>query len=135
MRIVLDTNILISACWTPGGNEARVLALAASGRYSPCLSDALEAEYVDVANRKKFAAQRACLEAAIAAIRAIAIRVDPARLCAACSDPDDNLLLDCALAAAAPYVVTGNLRHFPSHWQGIQVVNARTLLSLPAVAE
>ncbi len=113
MRIVLDTNILISACWKPGGNESRVVTLAG---VTVCISDALEAEYRDVARRKKFAKQRECLEALIDAIVAAAYRVQPAQTCVACSDPDDNLLLDCALAAEAQYVVTGNLRHFPAEW-------------------
>lgn len=128
MRVVLDTNILISACWTPTGNEAQVLALA--GQLTFCVSDLLVAEYRDVAQRKKFATRRDCLDAQIAALLAAAVRVDSYPACAACSDPDDNLLLDTALAARARYVVTGNLRHFPARWQGIEVVNARTLLEL-----
>ena len=127
MRVVLDTNILISACWKPGGNESQVVALAG---LSLCISDTLEAEYRDVARRKKFAKHRECLEALINAIVETAHRVQPAQTCTACSDPDDNQLLDCALAANAQYVITGNLRHFPGEWRGINVVNARRLLDL-----
>ena len=127
MRVVLDTNILISACWKPGGNESRVVTLPG---VTVCISDMLEAEYRDVARRKKFAKQRECLDALIDAIVAKAFRVQPAQNCVACSDPDDNLLLDCALAAEAGYVVTGNLRHFPAEWSGIKVINARRLLEL-----
>ena len=125
MRVVLDTNILISACWKPGGNESRVVTLAG---VTVCISDALEAEYREVARRKKFAKQRECLDALIDAIVAKAYRVQPVGNCVACSDPDDNLLLDCALAAEAQYVVTGNLRHFPEEWEGIEVINARAFL-------
>ncbi len=127
MRVVLDTNILISACWKPGGNESRVVTLAG---VTVCISDTLEAEYRDVAQRKKFAKQRECLDALIDAIVATAFRIEPAPTCAACSDPDDNLLLDCALAAEAQYVVTGNLRHFPEEWEGIKVINARAFLEI-----
>lgn len=128
MRVVLDTNILISACWTPGGNEARVVTQAGSGRFVVCVSNTLEAEYRDVAQRKKFAKHRSGLEAAIESLLVNAWRVEPVPECLACSDPDDNQLLDCALAAQAEYVITGNLRHFPSEWQGIEVINARTFL-------
>ena len=130
MRVVLDTNILISACWKPGGNEAQVLALACSGQLEIALSPALLAEYNDVAARPKFANHRAALLSAIAALSAVALSVEPLPACDACSDPDDNLLLDTALAASARFVVTGNLRHFPPSWQGIQVINARSLLDL-----
>jgi uncharacterized protein len=127
MRVVLDTNILISACWKPGGNESRAVALA---NVTFCISEQIEAEYREVAQRKKFAKHRECLEALITSITKDAKRVQPLQTCNACSDPDDNQLLDCALAAKADYVVTGNLKHFPPEWQGIQVINARRLLEL-----
>ena len=101
MRVVLDTNILISACWTPGGNEARVIAMAVGGALEIAVSDELEAEYRDVAGRKKFAKQREALEAAIDSLLAVAVRVQPVAECEACSDADDNQLLDCAVAAGA----------------------------------
>ena len=127
MRVVLDTNILISACWKPGGNESQVVALT---NISVCISEQIEAEYREVVQRKKFAKYRDCLEALLESILKTAIRVSPLQTCSACSDADDNQLLDCALAAEAQYVITGNLKHFPTEWHGIQVINARRLLEL-----
>lgn len=134
MRVVFDTNILISACWSPGGNEARVLALAKSGRLEIAVSATIAAEYREVAQRPKFAKHRDALDGAIAAILEIAVTVEPVQLCEACSDPDDNQLLDCALAAQAQYLITGNLRHFPEEWRGVRVINARTLLDDSALS-
>lgn len=130
MRAVIDTNILISACWTPGGNEARVLALVAAGALEIAISPAVEAEYREVSQRRKFAKQREALEAAIADLVRVACAVQPEARCTACPDADDNQLLDCALAAGAAYVITGNLRHFPEEWEGVRVVNARMFLDL-----
>lgn len=45
-----------------------------------------------------------------------------------CSDPDDNIFLECAQAAEADYLVTGNLRHFPISWQGTKIVTSRIML-------
>lgn len=130
MRVVLDTNILISACWTPGGNEARVIAMAIGGDLEVAVSVGLEAEYRDVAQRKKFTKQRKGLEETITALLGVAVRVTPTAACDACSDADDNQLLDCALAAGAQFVVTGNGKHFPQEWRGVRVINARALLDL-----
>jgi len=50
-----------------------------------------------------------------------------------CSDPDDDIFLECGQAAQANYLVTGNIKHFPASWAGTSIVTARWLLdSLPA---
>ncbi len=45
-------------------------------------------------------------------------------------DPADNRFLECAEAAQADYLVTGNKRHFPERWGKTVVVNARELLEM-----
>lgn len=47
-----------------------------------------------------------------------------------CSDPDDNIFLECAQAAGAAYLVTGNPRHFPDIWHYTRIVTARQLLNI-----
>ena len=46
----------------------------------------------------------------------------------ACSDPDDDIFLECSQAARAHYLVTGNLKHFPPKWASTQIVTARQFL-------
>jgi predicted nucleic acid-binding protein len=48
----------------------------------------------------------------------------------AAADSDDNKFLECAEAANADYLVTGNKRHFPRAWKVTRVVNARELIEL-----
>lgn len=45
-------------------------------------------------------------------------------------DPDDNHFLECAEAAGADYLVTGNKKHFPSSYKNARVVDAREFLDL-----
>jgi predicted nucleic acid-binding protein len=47
-----------------------------------------------------------------------------------CSDPDDNVFLECAQTGEADYVVTGNKRHFPNRWKKTKVIGARELFEL-----
>jgi hypothetical protein len=54
--------------------------------------------------------------------------VRPAETIRACSDPDDDIFIECAAAAQADYLVTGNLRHFPSSWMKTRIVTARFFL-------
>jgi uncharacterized protein len=46
------------------------------------------------------------------------------------SDPDDNIFLECALEARADYVVTGNIRHFPSRFQDVRVITPKYFLTM-----
>lgn len=45
-------------------------------------------------------------------------------------DDADNRFLECAEAARADFLVTGNKRHFPKRWNETQVVNARELVEM-----
>ena len=50
-----------------------------------------------------------------------------------CADPDDDMFLECAQAAHADYLVTGNLKHFPEFWESTRIVTPRNLLDIIAV--
>lgn len=128
MRVVLDTNVLISACWKPGALEAAVLEQARAGRFEVAVSAAVLAEYREVAARPKFARQAECLGAAVEWIAGHAAIVTPAGPVTAARDEDDNRLLECAQAAGAAYLITGNLRDYPPEWHGTRIVNARGFL-------
>jgi predicted nucleic acid-binding protein len=48
------------------------------------------------------------------------------------SDQEDNKVLECALEGRAQYIFTGNIRHFPKHYQGISVVRPREFITVLA---
>ena len=61
-------------------------------------------------------------------LRASARIVRPQRELKIARDPADNRFLECAEAAKADYLVTGNKRHFQKQWRQTRVVKARELL-------
>lgn len=133
MRIVLDTNILISACMQPKGNEARVVELVLLGYHTAFVSTALLAEYHEVTSREKFAKtpeKFSCLQSTRAKLEAIAKRVYPTTAVSVAKEEDDNRVIECALAAGAAYLITGNLRHFPTEHAGVQILNAMRFLAI-----
>jgi predicted nucleic acid-binding protein len=67
---------------------------------------------------------------ALRGIREKGLWVRPTEAIRACSDPDDDIFLECAHAAQANYLVTGNLKHFPTSWSGTRIVPARRLLNI-----
>jgi len=129
MRIVLDTNVIISAGLTPGGREARVIMLGARGDYQLCVCDELEAEYREVSQRAKFGKSRQKIASVVDDVIAHALRVVMVDKPEMCRDPDDNIVLGCALSAAADYLITGNLADFPTNLHAPEIMNAARFLA------
>ena len=128
-RIVLDTNILVSALINPDGAPAQILLLAISDPdIQLCVSGEIFAEYEEVLSRPLFRRTMAEVEELLRALRERALWVRPTETIRACSDPDDDIFLECAQAADAQYLVTGNARHFPSAWANARIVSARQFL-------
>jgi putative PIN family toxin of toxin-antitoxin system len=130
IREVIDTNILVSALLQPEGLPAAVWMLALSGNVQLCISDAIFAEYDEVIRRPRFKRSAHVIEGTLRSIRKLGYWVTPIVRVEECTDPDDNMFLECAQAAEADYLVTGNLRHFPGRWKMTKVLSARELIEL-----
>jgi putative PIN family toxin of toxin-antitoxin system len=132
LRLVLDTNVVISAVLKPEGLQRTVFLLAISKPARMYVSEAILAEYREVLARPELRIRRGLQMQFLDLVENRSRRVSPARLVTACSDPDDDKFLECADEARADYLVTGNLRHFPRFWKATKVVSARELVSLAA---
>ena len=128
MRVVLDTNILISACWKPGGLEDQLVQLAFARRIQAIASPALWAEYVEVLHRPKFEKLRDRADLLLARLEPCLLSVIPFPKLELANDADDDLLLECAAGGQADYLITGNLKDFPLDWPIARIVNARGFL-------
>jgi putative PIN family toxin of toxin-antitoxin system len=132
MIVVLDTNIVVSAMLTPQGPPARVFFMALQNQYIQlCVSAEVFAEYEEVLNRPKFNFTVDAIEAALGSFRERGFWVKPTGKVSICDDPDDDIFLECAEAAAADYLVTGNRGHFPGEgWGRLKIVTAREFITL-----
>lgn len=131
MRVVLDTNVLISAALKPGGLEAAVVDRVIAGGLEAWVTPEVWAEYQEVAARPKFVAVRDALDLILAQFETRICRTSAAGIgTPRAIDEDDNCFIDCAAAAEADYLVTGNLRHYPPEWGRTRAVNARGLWDL-----
>jgi len=129
IRVVLDTNVLVSALISPFGNESMVLHAVQQGRIVPCLSRAILKEYTEVLARPKFSFAPDEIGGLVALLRAQGSIFAPGFAAGASPDPSDDEFIACALAASAAFLVTGNKRHFPAKSCGqTKVVSARELL-------
>jgi uncharacterized protein len=130
IRVVLDTNIVVSAALRSGSLPEAVLNFALDGRAELCLSEAIFSEYKDVLTRTHLAIEPNLSALALDRIHAAAKLFSPGIVVAGCSDPDDNIFLECAEAAAADYLITGNQRHFPDRWKKTRVISAREFVEI-----
>lgn len=126
-RVVFDTNIIVSALLQPQGPSAQLFMLALAGVIQFCVTGNIYAEYEEVIRRPRFKRTDEMIIGTLEAIRTKALCVRPTEQVKACRDPDDDTFLECAQAAHADYLVTGNLRHFPASWQECRIVTPRWL--------
>jgi len=133
MRVVLDTNVLLSACWKPGGLESKLVSLAIAGVLTPCVSPAVLAEYRDVLFRPKFAAFRGLALETLGSFERMALLVQPTVSIRISPDDDDNRFIECAVSAKAEFLVSGNLKDYPPSYGEVRIVNARGFFELSSV--
>jgi putative PIN family toxin of toxin-antitoxin system len=132
LRLVVDTNILVSAALKPDGLQRTVLVLAVTKPARLYVSDEILGEYREVLARPEFKIRRGLQQRLLQLLTSRAKLVLPRRRLEITGDPDDNMFLDCADAAGADYLITGNQRHFPKLWKKTKVINSREFISLIA---
>ncbi|HEX7287281.1 MAG TPA: putative toxin-antitoxin system toxin component, PIN family [Candidatus Angelobacter sp.] len=132
LRLVVDTNVVVSAALKPEGLQRTILLLAMSKPARWYVSSAIMAEYATVLARPEFRIRKGLRRQLLQWIKNHTHVVVPSRLTAMTRDAADNIFLECADAARADYLVTGNLRHFPKFWKQTKIVSTRDLLAVIA---
>jgi putative PIN family toxin of toxin-antitoxin system len=125
IRVVLDTNIVVSASLNEDGSPFYILKLALTGVIRMYVSEPILAEYEELLKRSRFQLDRRRVSRLLGRIRAAATLVATAGGLSAATDPDDDIFLECAYAAKAQYLITGNTAHFPKRWKYTSVLTPR----------
>lgn len=124
MRIICDTNVIISGILF-GGNSRAILSAVSRSRIDLYSSPALLEELRGVLSRPKFALNPARISAIIALLHETASIVYPQDTFHVIhEDPDDDRVLEAAWAAQAEMVISGD-QHLLSlkEWKGIRIIN------------
>ena len=113
MTAVLDTNVIVSALWTPNGKAAYILNQVVTGKVRLCHDYRIFTEYRDVLSRPKFKFSTWQVEFVLNAFDKYGISVIPTPLPdVAFVDESDRAFFEVAKFCNAP-LVTGNLKHYP----------------------
>ena len=132
LRVVADTNIYISV-FAFGGPITEIFELAQEGGFELHVSPPILAEIRRVLAVKLHWPKQPW-DALLANILEFACLVNPKeRLSVITADPDDDRILECALEAAAAFIVTGDKRLLIlKDFRGIQIVTPREFLEAQA---
>ena len=130
LRLVIDTNVLVSAALKPDGLQRTtfLLAITKPGRLN--VSPPVLEEYAEVLSRPELSIRRGLRLQLLQLIKNQGHLVTPSRHIEVTSDPDDNVFVECADAARADFLVTGNRKHFPAYWKNTKIVTPREFVSL-----
>jgi putative PIN family toxin of toxin-antitoxin system len=132
LRLVVDTNVLVSAALKPDILQRTTLLLAITKPGRLYISTPVLEEYAEVLTRPELSIRKGLRLQLLQLIRNRGHLVTPSRHIEVTSDPDDNIFVECADAARADFLITGNRKHFPAYWKNTKIVAPREFVSLVA---
>ncbi len=112
MRVVLDTNVLVSAVLTPGGLAHQVVQMVLRGDLQLCVDGRIVDEYREVLTRGKFGFPPRLTGMFLGSLLEEAQQVLPTPVSGRFPDDSDRAFVEVALAGQAEALITGNVRHF-----------------------
>lgn len=130
--MVYDTNIYISGIFWLGPSK-QALHLAREGKVAVFTSQTLLRELREVLSHpeKPFRLSNDEMEKVVTEIQRYVSMATPTRSIAVCRDRSDNAVIECALAAGASHVVTGDRDLLDlSRFENIEIVEVRKFLAI-----
>ena len=115
MRIVLDTNVLVSGLINPEGTPAQIVNLLVNGRITVLYDSRILQEYTEVLRRKKFDFDEGLINPLIDYLRNEGeyVAAEPIGGIKRFVDRDDQMFYEVATTGKARCIVTGNKEHYP----------------------
>ena len=113
MRVVLDTNVVVSGLLSPYGPPGEIVRLVAAGELTVCHDARIIGEFREVLHRPAFGFDDRDVEWFLDQLVRDGESVVSRPLGGRLPDPDDEAFLEVAVASAADAFITGNIRHFP----------------------
>ena len=128
MRVVFDTNVFVSALAIPGGRADAAITRITAGTDQLFVSKDIVAEVLGVL-ASKFGRDREELARVAVLLSELGEVVRPRRRVTVLSDDADNRVLECAIAARADAIVTGDRAFLAlARYREIRIVTLRAYL-------
>ena len=131
MRVVLDTNVIVSGMLNPFGIPGEIVRLSASGFLTICYDVRILSEYRRVLLRPVFDFDIKDVEDYLDYIKFAGRSIPTHPLSHKLPDPFDEPFLAVAASGSVEYLITGNIKHFPAKLcLGIEVVSPKQFLDV-----
>lgn len=128
-KIVIDTNVLVSALIAKGFPSRIINELILGEKVSLCLSEEVRKEYVEVLNRKRFSKYpsfKTNAEIVLSKLDDLAMKFKPNLRINKIKDEADNKFLELAVFANAEFLITGNILDFTfDQFKNVTIVTPR----------
>lgn len=131
LRVVIDTNHIISAILSSRGASAKLIdwLTREEDYFTLLISQDIWQEYVTVADWLIPASKYLEKDRIINVLHAQSEWIEPKIRLTVCNDVSDNYFLECAVSGNADYLVTKNIRHFPpKEYSNVRIVRISKFL-------
>jgi putative PIN family toxin of toxin-antitoxin system len=113
MKIVLDTNVIVSALINPHGIPGKILALVLNGKIKITYDNRIIFEYIDVLSRKRFGFSEEIINDLIDYFKSSGEFVNAEYSNVNFADDTDKKFYEVFKSTEARCLITGNKKHFP----------------------
>jgi putative PIN family toxin of toxin-antitoxin system len=113
MRVVIDTNVLVSGIINTSGIPAQIINLLINGRLTPLYDSRTLKEYEEVLNRKKFGFKKSTITPILDYIKNEGEYITSEPNKEYFTDQDDKMFYEVAVTGNANCIITGNKEHYP----------------------
>jgi len=111
-KVTIDTNVIVSALMSPGGNPYKILDWVTDEKLKLCYSQEILDEYIDVLSRPHFKFSSQERDNFIQGVQRFGLSVQPLPSYIPLPDEDDRCFYDVAKLSEA-ILITGNIKHYP----------------------
>lgn len=125
IRIVLDTNVLVSALLNPAGAPSTLLRYIENEIITLLLDERILMEYREVLHRQKFKFEDGLIDETMALLDRLGEFIFAAHLGTRIPDPDDIPFLEVALSGHADALVTGNKKDYGKVQANLSILSPR----------
>ncbi|MDR1031405.1 MAG: putative toxin-antitoxin system toxin component, PIN family [Treponema sp.] len=113
MKIVLDTNVIVSALLCPQSLPAKILGLVLNGTIGIVYDNNVLLEYIDVLNREKFKINKESIKVIFEFMKNDGEYTISIPRNVKFADEDDRIFYELYKSGEVDFLITGNIKHFP----------------------